>query len=67
MLVAYQPPSHYWPMQALETAIFLAAGFALIGATIWRLGRRAARKPAVDEPPERPSAAPRPAVTIIHR
>jgi hypothetical protein len=46
MLVAYQPPSHYWPLQALETAIFLAAALALIGATVWRVGRRATRKPA---------------------
>ena len=52
-LVAYQPPSHYWPLQALETGIFLAAAFALIGATIWHVGRRAARKPAVGEPRER--------------
>ena len=43
-LVAYQPPSHYWPLQALETGIFLAAAFALIGATVWRVGRRAARR-----------------------
>ena len=52
-LVAYQPPSHYWPLQALETGIFLAAAFALIVATIWRVGRRSARKPAVGEPRER--------------
>lgn len=52
-LVAYQPPSHYWPLQGLETGIFLAAAFALIAATIWHVGRRAARKPAVGEPSER--------------
>ena len=40
LLVAYQPPSHYWPLQALETAIFLAAALALISATAWRVGRR---------------------------
>jgi hypothetical protein len=51
--VAYQPPGHYWPLQALETGIFLAAALALIGATVWRVGRRAARKPAVAEPRER--------------
>jgi ABC-2 family transporter len=50
LLVAYQPSSHYWPLQALETAIFLAAALALIGATIWRVGRRAARRPAISEP-----------------
>jgi hypothetical protein len=41
-LVAYQPPSHYWPLQGLETAIFLAAALALIGVTVWRVGRTAA-------------------------
>jgi hypothetical protein len=41
LLVAYQPPSHYWPLQALETGIYLAAALALIGATIWHVGRRA--------------------------
>lgn len=53
LLVAYQPSSHYWPLQALETGIFLAAAFALIGATVWRIGRRTAHKAAVDEPRER--------------
>ena len=43
LLVSYHPPSHYWPLQALETGIFLAIAFALIGATVWRVGRRAAR------------------------
>jgi hypothetical protein len=52
-LVTYQPPSHYWPLQALETAIFLAAALALIGATVWRIGRRAAPNPAVSQPRER--------------
>jgi hypothetical protein len=41
-LVAYQPPSHYWPLQGLETAIFLAAALVLIGGTVWRVGRTAA-------------------------
>jgi ABC-2 family transporter len=50
MLVAYQPPSHYWPLQALETAIFLAAALALIGATLWRVGRHATRKPTAGTP-----------------
>ncbi len=51
--VAYQPPGHYWPLQALETGIFLVAALALIGATVWRVGRRAARRPAVGEPRQR--------------
>jgi hypothetical protein len=49
-LVTYQPPSHYWPLQALETGIFLIAALALIGATVWRVGRHAVRKPAVGKP-----------------
>lgn len=52
-LVAYQPQSHYWPLQALETGIFLAATLALIGASIWRIGPRAKRKPALGQPRER--------------
>jgi hypothetical protein len=51
--VAYQPPGHYWPLQALETGIFLAAALALIGATVWRVGRRPARTPATGEQRER--------------
>jgi hypothetical protein len=53
LLVAYQPRSHYWPLQALEAAIFLAAALALIGGTVWFIGRRAARNPAAGEPRER--------------
>jgi subtilase family serine protease len=52
-LITYQPPSHYSPLQALETGIFLAAAFALIGATVWGIGRRATRKPAAGESGER--------------
>jgi hypothetical protein len=48
LLVAYQPPSHYWPLQALETAIFLAAALAIMGATVWRVRRRV-RKPSTGE------------------
>jgi len=54
VLVIYQPAGHYWPLQALETGVFLAAAFALIGATVWRVGRRTARtKVAVPEPAAR--------------
>jgi hypothetical protein len=49
LLVTNQPSSHYWPLQALETGIFLIAALTLIGATVWRVGRRAARKPAISE------------------
>jgi hypothetical protein len=52
-LVAYQPQSHYWPLQALETGIFLVAAFALIGAAVWYIGPRHASRPAVGESPER--------------
>lgn len=57
-LVTYQPPSHYWPLQALETGIFLVAGSALVGATVWAIGRRTARKPAVGEKGTDPSCGP---------
>jgi hypothetical protein len=62
LLVAYQPPSHYWPLQALETAIFLVAALAVIGATVWHVGRRAAHKPAAGEP--RGQTAKQPALEI---
>jgi hypothetical protein len=41
-LVTYQPPSHYWPLQVLETGVFVVAALALIGITVWRVGPRAA-------------------------
>ncbi len=49
LLVSYQPPSHYWPMQALEGAIFLIAGLALIALAAWRVGPRR-RRPAMAAP-----------------
>jgi hypothetical protein len=52
-LVSFQPPSHYWPLQALEAGIFLTAALALVGATIWAIGRRKARRPAVGEARQR--------------
>jgi hypothetical protein len=52
LLVTYQPPSRYWPLQALETGIFLAAALALIAATVWRVGHRSARMPAAGGPRE---------------
>ncbi len=54
LLVTYQPSSHYWPLQALETGIFLAAGLVLIGATVWRVGRRTVRKPSRERPASPP-------------
>jgi hypothetical protein len=60
LLVTYHPAGNYWSLQAFETGIFLAAGLALIGATIWRVGPRAARNPAVGAAHER---AARPLVT----
>ena len=39
--VTYQPGSRYWPLQAIETGIFLALAVALTGFfCFWRLGRR---------------------------
>ncbi len=55
-LVTYQPPSHYWPLQAIETGIFLAASLALIAVTVWLIGPRRAHRPAAGEPAERTEA-----------
>jgi hypothetical protein len=34
--LAYQPASHYWPLQWCELAIFLGAALALAAAGLWR-------------------------------
>ena len=54
-LVVYQPQSHYWPLQGLETGIFLAAALVLIGVAIWCIGPRAVRQPAAEGVHERPA------------
>jgi hypothetical protein len=38
--ITYQPASHYWPFQWIETGIFLALALALAGVCFWRLGRQ---------------------------
>jgi hypothetical protein len=38
--VTYLPGSRYWPLQYVETGIFLALALALAGSCSWRLGRR---------------------------
>jgi hypothetical protein len=40
--ISYQPASRYWPLQLIETGIFLALALALAGFCFWRLGRRRA-------------------------
>jgi hypothetical protein len=40
VLKAYQPVSHYWPLQLVETGIFLVLAVALAWFCFWRLGRR---------------------------
>jgi len=37
--ITYQPASRYWPLQWIETGIFLALSLALAGVCFWRLGR----------------------------
>jgi hypothetical protein len=37
--LAYQPASHYWPLQWYELAIFLGAALILAGACLWRIRR----------------------------
>jgi hypothetical protein len=38
--ITYQPVSRYWPLQWIETGIFLTIALALAGFCFWRLGRR---------------------------
>ena len=38
--VTYLPGSRYWPLQWIETGIFLALALVLAGSCSWRLGRR---------------------------
>jgi hypothetical protein len=38
--ITYEPASRYWPLQWIETGIFLALALALAGFCFWRLGRR---------------------------
>jgi ABC-type transport system involved in multi-copper enzyme maturation permease subunit len=35
----YQPDSHYWALQGIETAIFLGLGLALLGLTVIKVKR----------------------------
>jgi hypothetical protein len=42
MLAVYHPPSHFWPLQLAETAIFGGAALALIGFAVWWTLRRIA-------------------------
>jgi ABC-2 family transporter protein len=41
-IIDYQPASRYWPIQLIETGIFLALALALAGFCFWLLGRRRA-------------------------
>jgi hypothetical protein len=38
--ISYVPTSRYWPLQWIETGIFLALALALAWFCFWRLGRR---------------------------
>ncbi len=38
--ITYQPASRYWPLQWIETGIFLALAFAITGICFWRLSRQ---------------------------
>jgi hypothetical protein len=40
--ISYQPANRYWPLQFIETGIFLALALALAGFCFWLLGRRRA-------------------------
>jgi hypothetical protein len=39
LATAYQPPSHYWPLQWTEFGIFIAAALMLAGVSLWRIRR----------------------------
>lgn len=52
--ITYQPLSHYWLLQGLVTAIFMASAAALIGLTVWRINGRRTRTPEVDQPRDYP-------------
>jgi hypothetical protein len=41
-VISYQPASRYWPLQLIETGIFLVVALALAGFCFWLLGRRRA-------------------------
>jgi len=41
-VVDYQPASRYWPIQLIETGIFLTLALALAGFCFWLLSRRRA-------------------------
>jgi hypothetical protein len=41
-VISYQPASRYWPLQFIETGIFLALALALSWFCFWWLGRRRA-------------------------
>jgi hypothetical protein len=41
-VINYQPASRYWPLQLIETGIFLALALALAWFCFWRLDRRRA-------------------------
>jgi hypothetical protein len=38
--ITYEPASRYWPIQWIETGIFLALALTLAWFSFWRLGRR---------------------------
>jgi ABC-2 family transporter protein len=38
--ISYLPTSRYWPLQGVETGIFLALALVLTWFSFWRLGRR---------------------------
>ena len=42
--ITYQPASRYWPLQWIETGIYLTLALALAGFCFWRTGRRRTRR-----------------------
>jgi len=38
--VTYQPASRYWPLQGMETALFVVLALLLAGVTFWWVRHR---------------------------
>jgi hypothetical protein len=48
--VTYQPASRYWPLQWLETGIYLAVALALAGFCLWRIRPGRSAEPDIHRP-----------------
>ena len=59
--ITYQPASRYWPLQWIETGLYLTLALALAGICFWRTSRRRTRRapsPATISRPDTLTASP---------